>query len=90
MQGATDELSILAHIFDAQASGAAAPMQIEPSRAASSESELPDAMDAALVQMQLASAEQSGFNVIVDLCGVFKKTTTHEVGALRESVDSMA
>ena len=79
VQDAEDELAILSHIFEAQAQMDGRPSQLQQAGAAGEAMDL----DVEQVRTQLAGAgvaqEEHGFNVLVDLCGIFKKTSIFEV-----------
>ena len=87
MQAATDELDILRHIFARDAAGGSgATQQLERMQVVSPPP--PEAMEAAAaaeagpmdVEVDLrAEAAPAGFNVLVDLCGIFKKASIHQV-----------
>jgi hypothetical protein len=89
MQGATDELAILAHVFTEEAGSpqparrGAAAAAAGPSRETTATSVMdgPGAPSAgpAGAATSAAAAPPAGFNALVDLCGIFKKTSIHEV-----------
>lgn len=85
LKGSTDELAILEHIFVSEGDAAAAPTGALAGGTAREEVDSMD-VDAGMLlpkptrgDAERPPREEGGFNVLVDLCGIFKRSSIHEV-----------